>query len=280
MEYHPEENNYGEHQQQGNYALLGLLGSKLLDILLSGCGGFGVFFVIDDMSVRLASEEVYEEADNQRHACQTECPGAAVGKAGDVAGGEVAEVRYFHAAAACEVRQIVAQERTQVGARFHAVLGGELGHGLDGFLVLWHVSEVLGVDAPVAHGGGHGVVGEVAGLGKSPVLEAYGSHGSEHRAQVDGHVEQRESRVALVGVALFIIKVAHHYLQVALEQAGTCRNQQQGGKKNHKRGIAAYGSRSRHKGIAHKHHGDTGGYTLGEAPFVGEPATYQRHKIY
>ena len=106
----------------------------------------------------------------------------------------------------------------------------------------------------------------------------HGCRGSKQCANVDGHVEQRESRVALVGDGGVVVEITHHHLQVALEQACSQAHQSQG--EEHE-GIAAHaGARGNGKGqITHKHDEDTRGHHLAIAKLVGEHAAKQRQEV-
>ena len=76
--------------------------------------------------------------------------------------------------------------------------------------------------------------GKVIGVGFAvterrlcPVHDGNGSRRSKQSTNVDGHVEERETTVALVGKLRSIIEVAHHDLQVALEEACSQRHKQE-----------------------------------------------------
>ena len=74
------------------------------------------------------------------------------------------------------------------------------------------------VEISVADGGQVGLIDEA--LCRHGFVAHVGGHSrSEHRAYVDEHVEDRESRVALSGIFGAVIEVADHHLQVAFEEA-------------------------------------------------------------
>ena len=115
---------------------------------------------------------------------------------------------------------------------------------------------------------------------ESHVFEGDCGSGCKHGSEVDGHVEEREGRVATVGVAAVVVKVAHHHLKVAFEQAGTGGDEQQGCEENHEGGVGADGGGGRHEGVAYKHYGYTCENAFIEAPAVSEPSSQYGHEIH
>lgn len=130
----------------------------------------------------------------------------------------------------------------------------------------------------VGQGGDLTVVGQTF-LPEAELSDLGSRRGSEERADVDGHVEQRESRVPLRRVLGVVVEVADHHLQVALEQAGTHRDEEQGAEHGY---LAHYVSsgRNRQAEIAREHNDDTGNNHLAVAELVGEDTSDERHEIY
>ena len=74
------------------------------------------------------------------------------------------------------------------------------------------------VQVGVAHGRQAAVVGEALGL-EEPVADGGGDEGGEESADVDAHVEDHEGGVAQLGILRVVVQLADHRLQVALEEA-------------------------------------------------------------
>ncbi len=114
-----------------------------------------------------------------------------------------------------------------------------------------------------------------------PVGEGGGGGGSEHRADVDGHVEEAESGIALGGVLGVVVEITHEHLQVALEQTCSYGDQQQG--PDHQgEGESAGGEgvgRDGEAEISEEHHAYARDDALSEADLVGEPAADYGHEI-
>ncbi len=140
---------------------------------------------------------------------------------------------------------------------------------------------VLGRDGPaqelVGQGGDVGLVDE-AGLAQEPVGDGRGGGGSEHRADVDGHIEQREGGITLGGILRVVVQIAHEDLEVTLEQAGT--DGDEGERADHEGDAQAVGrARDGKAEITGEHDGDTGHDAFAVADLVGQPATDHRHEI-
>lgn len=103
----------------------------------------------------------------------------------------------------------------------------------------------------------------------------------EHRAEVDGHVEEAERGVASGGILRIVVEVANHYLEVALEQTRTEGYEHQGKHHEGERHAATLKRADRHGEtyVAEEHHGHTGDYTFAVANLVGEDAADNRHEI-
>ena len=107
-------------------------------------------------------------------------------------------------------------------------------------LVAFHVAEgrseaVVDGDAQDERGTCHGK-GKVIRVGVAdaetclrPFHDFHGCRRSKEGADVDGHVENGKCRVALVLQLRRIVEIAHHHLQVTLEQARAETDKQQGG---------------------------------------------------
>ena len=105
-----------------------------------------------------------------------------------------------------------------------------------------------------------------------------GRRRSKKRADVDGHVEKAERSVALVLVLRRVIEVAHHHLQVALEQSRAASNQRQRTKHHRLSGHV----RSRGDGqqqIAYEHDEHAQRHHLAEPVLVRQDAAQERHEI-
>ncbi len=83
VEYHPEEYNYGKHEKQGDNALAGLCRSEFRTGRYCGFG-CAVFLVVKYVGVCLASERIYKEAGNKRHASHCKAIAVAGGQGGYV----------------------------------------------------------------------------------------------------------------------------------------------------------------------------------------------------
>ena len=123
-----------------------------------------------------------------------------------------------------------------------------------------------------------GVVKQAAFL-QEEVGDALGHRGGEHGADVDGHVEQAERGVTLRRVLRVVVEVAHHDLQVALEQARADGYQRQCAKHQHLACDAGFRGDGQAQ-VACKHHADAQRDTLAEPYLVGKDAAEQGHEIH
>lgn len=73
MEYHPEEDHDCKDEEQGHDALFGLGRGEFRTCGSGGFGGSGELAVGEDVGVGAASEEVDQEADDERAAGDGEC---------------------------------------------------------------------------------------------------------------------------------------------------------------------------------------------------------------
>ena len=91
------------------------------------------------------------------------------------------------------------------------------------------------------------VVGIIAGIAQSRLsifLNLDGCRRGKQGTDIDGHVENGETCIALVLVLRIIVEVAHHHLQVALKESCAKTYEQQGCQHHHQCcGITAKGYR-------------------------------------
>ena len=248
MERHPEEDDHGEDHDQRDDALAGLLRGQLHAGVALGGSLLGV-----DVGVLepVAAEEVDGDGDDQRHAGH--------GEAHVVGRGQVLDV-------------VGAEDR-----RIHGRHGGVGHHGLQLVETGGVVRADGAVEQLVRQGGDVGLVDE-AGLAEEAVGDGRRGGRGEHRADVDRHVEQAERRIALGGIFRIVIQVAHHHLEVALEQARAHADEEQGA--DHQGHAQAVGGRRDGEGeVADEHHADAGDHALAETDLVGEPAADNGHEV-
>ena len=108
-----------------------------------------------------------------------------------------------------------------------------------------------------------------------PFADLDGRGRGEQGADVDGHVEEGESGIALGRKLGLVVKVAHHHLQVSFEESCPESDQEQGG--NHadeRHGTAA--QRDGQQQVAEEHDNDAGGDHFPETELVGQDATHER----
>ena len=115
-------------------------------------------------------------------------------------------------------------------------------------------------------------------LSKEVVGDPLGHTGSEHGADVDGHVEDRECVVSFCLICGIIVEIAHQYLQVTLEETRTAGYERQ--RTEHERltcetCISRYGQQR----ISDKHDEDTERDHLAEAELVGQNTSEEGHEI-
>ena len=194
VERHPEEDDDGKDQEQGQHALFGLLGGEGVHNLLLLSLGMAAF----DMTEPAPEGIVDGDRDNQGHARH--------GK-GEMVGGIAVEAQS------------------------------------DG-----------------------------------PFTNLDGRCRGEKGADVDGHVEERETAVPLGGILGIVVQVTDHHLEVALEQAGAEADQQQGREHAHE-GDGAASERNGKEQVAQEHDEDAGRDHLPETEFVGEDTADQREEI-
>ena len=106
-----------------------------------------------------------------------------------------------------------------------------------------------------------------------------GSGWGKHGADIDGHIEEREARVALVGKLWCIIQTAYHHLQVAFEETRTEGDENQ---------RKAHGSSSQHRvaerqredEITNKHNVNASGHHTAEAKLVSGNTTHDGQEVH
>ena len=251
VEGHPEEDHHGEDEHQRRDARLGL-GRSQFGRLHTGRGGGGSLLLGRHVGMleRLAEAHVDQVGDNQRDARHAEA----------------------HVVGRREFLDIVARELAQVGDR-RAHRGGQLlefGQRFGGHLIAQ--LEVL-----VSQGRDLSVVDQAV-LGQEVVGDPFGHARGEHRADVDGHIEDREGIVAFGLVGGVVVEVAHQHLEVTLEEARTAGDQRQGAE-HHRLTRKARTRRDREQRIARKHHEDSQRDHLSEAEPVGQNAAEEGHEI-
>jgi len=144
---------------------------------------------------------------------------------------------------------------------------GEVGAGILEFAV----EELVGEGRDV------GVVKE--GLfGQDPVADHFGGGGGQHRTDVDAHVKDTESAVAIGGIFRGFIHLAHQRLEVAFEETGAEGDDGQGGDDQAEALIHRRGDRQQHITDEHHHQADADGLAEAEHP-VGDEAAQQREKV-
>ena len=132
---------------------------------------------------------------------------------------------------------------------------------------------------------GHGK-GKVIGIGLAvterrlcPVHNSNGCRGCKQSADVDGHIEEGEARVALVGKLRIVIEVAHHDLQVALEETCSKRDKQEACT-HCDNGWSCFAQRHRQDEVTDEHYHNAQHDHLAIAILVGKHATKQGQQIY
>ena len=117
----------------------------------------------------------------------------------------------------------------------------------------------------------------VARFSQEEVGDFGGRHGGKHRADVDGHVEKAEAIVAESAVFGLVVEVAHHHLEIALEQARS--NGNQGQSREHGDFGGGCGHRYGQQQVAEKHHDDSRADHLAITETVGQHTTYEGHEV-
>ena len=109
-------------------------------------------------------------------------------------------------------------------------------------------------------------------------MELHGSRRSEEGSDVDGHIEDRETIVALGSVAGIVIELTDHHLQVALEKRRADRDQQQSSG-HHRNGSHAIAGGHGEEQIADEHDEDAKRHTASEADLVSHGTADDRQEI-
>ena len=83
----------------------------------------------------------------------------------------------------------------------------------------------------------------------------------------------------LGGVFRVVVEVAHHYLQVAFEEAGTYGNQEEGAQ--HQGDAQGIGRRGDRQGqIACEHYADAGDHAFSVADLIGQDTAHNGHEVH
>ena len=140
---------------------------------------------------------------------------------------------------------------------------------------LGHFGTHRAADILVAEGRKVGIIEESL-RAEPPVAHAHGGERCEHRADVDEHVENLETRVAQFGILFVVVKLSHERLEVTFEQAVA--------EGDHHQGADHHGLRSNagnhQRGIPHRHHQDTrDDRPLIVAQPVGDQAADERQNV-
>ena len=148
-------------------------------------------------------------------------------------------------------------------------------------LELGEAGSVVGGDGAVqglVRQGGDGSLIDKAGLAQEAVGDGGGGRRGEHGADVDGHVEQAEGAVSFGRILGVVVQITYQHLQVALEQARTHGNHEQG--TQHERNAHGVGACRDGKGqVTGEHDTDTRHDALAVADLVGQDTAYDRHEI-
>ena len=172
------------------------------------------------------------------------------GQAGDVAGGELA--------------QVVGPLRALCGGQV-----GELGQ---------RIARQIAVEVLVCEGRNVAVVAE-AGLAHVPLGDLLGGRGCEQGTDIDGHVEDREGRIALGRVLRIVVEVADHHLEVALEETRTEGDEYQRAHHGSDAGsVIARGNGQ--EDVAEEHDDDARSHHLAVAELVGQVAAQHGQEVY
>ena len=111
-----------------------------------------------------------------------------------------------------------------------------------------------------------------------PLHDFHGYRGCEEGADIDGHVEDGEAGVSLVGILRVVVKVAYHHLEVALEHTRSEADEQQGGQHDDEcERVTAERHGEQH--VAGEHDHDAPGDHLAKAELIGHPATDEGKEI-
>ena len=79
-----------------------------------------------------------------------------------------------------------------------------------------------------------GIVARITQCRLGILLDLNGSRRSKQGTDIDGHIEDGETGVALVGILRIIVEITYHHLEISLEETRTETDQQQGCQHHHK----------------------------------------------
>ena len=102
---------------------------------------------------------------------------------------------------------------------------------------------------------------------------------SEHCADIDGHIEEAECGIPLGGIFRVVIEVAHHHLEISLEQS--CADCDEGKGSEHQN-LAGEVRRCRNgeAEISEEHHAYSDGYASSVSDLVGKHSSEQWHEVH
>ena len=248
MECHPEEDHHGEHEAESHDAALGLFWRKLHVVRAGGLRLRGVDIGVSEPA---PASEIDSNRDHKRDARHGESHVVRRRKLVDVVRAEPVESHAGHA-----------------GVRHHGHQAGEL------------------VGSLRSDRAGHLLVGQRRNrslvyeprLCQELVCDGGGGGRSEHRTDVDGHIEQAERAVPFGCVPWIIVKVADQNLEIAFEQSRSDGDQQERAE-HHDDSKAVGGGRNRKHKVPEEHHADARHDAFSESDFVREPSSHDRHKI-
>ena len=124
-----------------------------------------------------------------------------------------------------------------------------------------------------------GIVAAIAQRGLGILLDLDSGSRCKQGTYVDGHIEDGEACIALVGILRGIVEIAHHYLQVALEETRAEAYEQQGAQHDDE-GKRVATQRNAEQQIACKHDDDARGDHLAKAELIGQHATNEGEEIH
>ncbi len=182
-----------------------------------------------------ATKHVYQHRNDERHTGHGKSPVVSAGKLIEIVLGKISE-RLQHGGH-IHIADIFAQFRNRGVSQFghRTVLAAEFVDGSQlgrinallfgkvckaGYLLHRHV--VIIAHKGIGQARYVGIVAQ-ARLAEEIAGHLIGGSRCEKGTDVDGHIKNTECRVALAGIAGIVIKVAHHHLQVSLEQTCTQR---------------------------------------------------------
>ena len=123
-----------------------------------------------------------------------------------------------------------------------------------------------------------GIVAAITQRNFCILLDLNGCRRSKQGADIDSHVEDRESRVALVGIFGIVIEVAYHHLEIAFEQSCTKADEQQSCQ-HHDKGETISSQGYTEQQITCKHNNNTRRHHFAKAKLVGQHTAKEREEV-